>query len=331
MKNSILTILTLVLSFTLNAQDVDLGRFPSENIGTEPVLTSDLLESLDWENLKSYSNSNEGHYAYERKDSLLTRYVYVQQGYVADFVLTSYKGKVMELRSQISNASRETNTYFFDKNVWLEYAHDYLPNLPDSFKLTINESGDVLKAYYELIGVGTRDEYGWICEFSSVGMATQRRKATIQLIRNNKRNLLESLLNYPNIQVKLYAIDALIYDDFMNEEYIIEDLAVEVTRMKRELDSLNALNITNWQIESLNDRITDIQEFTEELRSEFLSESDWKRIYTLRDSNQEVNTCMSGSGSFKINSNTTAELLSESAIADIPKRYQELKELGYFR
>jgi hypothetical protein len=331
MKKSILTILTLVLSLTLNAQDVDLGEFPSQNIGNEPVLTSELLESLGWENLKSFSNSNEGHYANEREDSLLMEYEYVQQGRVADFVLTSYKGKVMEFRSQISNASRETNTYYFDKIVWLEYAHDYLPNLPDSLKLTINEPRDVLKAYYELIGVGTRDEYGWICEYSTVGMATQRRQATIQLIRYNKRKLLESLLNYPNIQVNLYAIDALIYDDFMNEEYIKEHLALELTRMKKELDSLNALNITDWRIESLNHRITDNQEYTEELKSKLLGESDWKRINAIRDCNQEVKTCMSGTGSYKIYSNTTAKLLSESAIADIPKRYQELKELGYFR
>ena len=315
----------------LNAQTVDFGKFPSENNDEKPMLTSDLLKSLNWDNLKEFSNSNQGHYAYERKDSLLTEYEYVQQGRVADFKLTSFNGKVLEYHSQISNTSKETNTNYFDKGVWLEYAHTYLPNLPDSLKLSIVEPKNVLKAYYELIGVGTSDEYGWICEYSTVGMATQRRQAIIQLIQYQRRDLLEQIVDYPNVQVQLYVTDALIYDDLKKKKYIEENLKTELDQMIKELDSLKSKKISDWRIESLNNRILDNKEYTEQLELELLSQSDWKRIYALRDSNQEVKTCRSGTGSYKIYANTTTELLSESAISEISKRYSELENLGYFR
>tara|TARA_B100000787_G_C16153249_1_gene277631 strand:- start:129 stop:1124 length:996 start_codon:yes stop_codon:yes gene_type:complete len=324
-------ILTLAFNLMLSAQTVDFGKFPSEKNEQKPIATSDLLKSLDWENLKAFSNSNEGHYASERKDSLLTEYEYVQQGRVADFVLTSFNNQVLEYHSQISNTSKETNTNYFDKDVWLEYAHTYLPNLPDSLKLSIAEPKDVLKAYYELIGVGTRDEYGWICEYSTVGMATQRRQATIQLIRYQRRDLLEQIVDYPNTQVQLYVTDALIYDDLQKKKYIEENLKIELTQMIKELDSLKSKKISDWRIESLNYKISDNKEYTEQLESELLSQNDWKRIYALRDSNQEVKTCRSGTGSYKIYANTTAELLSENAISEISKRYLELENLGYFR
>ncbi|TXD80899.1 hypothetical protein ESY86_20555 [Subsaximicrobium wynnwilliamsii] len=331
MKKISFVILTLVFNSMLSAQNDDFGKFPSENNVEKPMLTSDLLKSLNWKKLKEFSNSNQGHYAYERKDSLLTEYEYVQQGRVANFELTSFNGKVLEYHSQISNTSKETNTNYFDKEVWLEYAHKYLPNLPDSLKLTVAESKDVLKAYYELIGVGTRDEYGWICEYSTVGMATQRRQATMQLIRYQRRDLLEQVVNYPNVQVQLYITDALIYDDLQKKEYIEENLKAELTQMTEELDSLKSKKITDWRIESLNYRISDSNEYIEQLESELLSDNDWKRIYALRDSNQQVKTCKSGTGSYKTYENTTDELLSESAILEIPKRYSELESLGYFR
>ena len=331
MKKISFIILTLAFNLTLSAQTVDFGKFPSERNGQKPIATSDLLKSLNWENLSSFSNSNEGHYAYKQKDSLLTKYEYVQQGRVADFELISFNGKVLEYRSQISNTSKETNTNYFDKDVWLEYSHSYLPNLPDSLKLTVSEPKDVLKAYYELIGVGTRDEYGWICEYSTVGMATQRRQATIQLIRYQRRDLLEQIADFPNIQVQLYVTDALIYDDLQKKKYIEENLKTELKQMTNELDSLKSNKITDWRIESLKNRISDNKEYTNQLELELLSKTDWKRIYALRDSNQRVKTCKSGTGSYKTYKNTTAELLSESAISDIPKRYSKLENLGYFR
>ena len=258
---------------------------------------------MNWEKLKEFSKSNEGHYTYERKDSLLVKYEYVQQGRVADFKIISFNDKVLEYRCQISNTSKETNTNYFDKKLWLKYAHTYLPNLADSLKLSINEPKRILKAYYELLGVGTYDEYGWICEYSTVGRATDRRMAVIELL--GREELLWQLMEYPNVHVQLYVADALIYSDFRNKQMIEEYKENRKYRTSREMIKY--------------------------LKDELLTKAEWKKIYELRDSNQKVSTCKSGTGSFKIYENNTSELLSEQAISEIPKRYEELRELGYLR
>ncbi len=121
----------------------------------------------------------------------------------------------MEFKSQISNSSKETDAAYFDKTIWLEYSHNYLRNLPDSLKLTVEEPKNILKAYYKLLGVGTHDEYGWICEYSTVGMLTDRRRAVIQLFW--RPDLLLQLLDYQNIYVQLYVADTLIYLDHNNK------------------------------------------------------------------------------------------------------------------
>jgi hypothetical protein len=287
----------------LNAQNLDFGNFPSENNDEKPILTSDLLKSLNWEKLKEFSNSNEGHYTYKRKDSLLVEYEYVQQGRVADFEIISFKGKVLEYQCQISNSTKETNTNYFDKKLWLEYAHTYLPNLADSLKLSINEPKRILKAYYELLGVGTYDEYGWICEYSTVGRATDQRMAVIELL--GREELLWQLLEYPNVHVQLYVADALIYSDFRDKQMIEEYKE--------------------------NRKYKTAREMIKYLKDELLTKAEWKKIYELRDSNQKVSTCKSGTGSFKIYENNTSELLNEQAISEIPKRYEELRKLGYLR
>ena len=287
----------------LNAQNIDFGNFPSENNDEKPMLTSDLLKSLNWKKLKEFSNLNEGHFTYERKDSLLLEYKYVQQGLVADFKIISFNDKVLEYKRQISNTSKETSTNYFDKKLWLEYAHTYLPNLTDSLKLSINEPKRILKAYYELLGVGTYDEYGWNCEYSTIGRPTDRRMAIIQLF--GREELLWQLLDYPNIHVQLYVADALIYSDFRNKKMIEEYKE--------------------------NKKYKTARDMIKYLKNELLTKSEWEKIYDLRDSNQKVSTCKSGTGSFKIYENNTSELLSKQAISEIPKRYEELRKLGYLR
>lgn len=323
-------IIVFAFNLTLSAQNFYFLKFSSEKNEKESIATSELLKSLDWENLKLLSKSSEEHYTQEEKDSLLSKYEYVQQGRIADFKIISYKGKVLEYQSQISHNSKEANINFFDKSVWLEYTHNYLPNLPDSLKLDVTESKEILKSYYELIGVGTNDEYGWICEYSTVGMAPKRRIATIQLIKFQRVDLLKRLIEYPNLQVQLYVTDALIYIDSQKKNYIENNIKPELKQLTKQLDSLKSKKTKNWRIQSLKNEIIRNKEYIEELKSELLSKNDWKRIYALRDSNQNVNTC-GNDGSYKIYNNTTADLLNTIAIDEIPKRYLELKKLGYFR
>lgn len=119
----------------------------------------------------------------------------------------------MEYNSKITNTTKPSNTSYFDKTVWVSYVYDKLINLPDSLKISLDEPSEILKAYYKLLGVDTRDEYGWICEYSTVGMPTEKRRALIEIIKQNRTDLLKKLLDYPNVQIQLYASDGLIYID----------------------------------------------------------------------------------------------------------------------
>lgn len=72
------------------------------------------------------------------------------------------------------------------------------------------------------------------------------------------------------------------------------------------------------------------KEYKAILENQLLTESDWKKIYKLRDSGQMIKTCCNGTGSYKIYETKIFELLSEKAISEIQKKYEELKNSGYF-
>lgn len=294
---SIVIIQMLIIGMNMNAQSsiVDLGRFPVSLNPEEPLETSKLLEELEWDRIKEYSENNDGHYAYERKDSLVAEYEYVQQGRVASFKIISFNGSVMEFNSEIANTARPSNIIYFDKNLWISYVNYRMPNLEERFKINTDYPKKILKAYYILLGVDSRDEYGWICEYSGVGIATKRRLAVLELL--GETELLRNLLEYPNIQTRLYAVDALIYSDYFDREMIKKEKAGSFKRY---------------------------------LKSELLPKSVWKQIYEIRDSNEKVWIC-GNAGSYKIYGSNTMDLLSDKAIEEIPKKYEMLRELGYLR
>lgn len=294
MKKSILIIIFGLIAFDFCAQSL-YGEFPVDKQSRESILTSGLLTELNWNELEKFCDTTEGQYTHIYKDSLITRYQYVKQGRTSYFELRSFNGKVLSFESENSNVNRPTSTDFFDKSVWLEYAHIYLPNLPDSLKMSINTRRDYLVAYYKLLGVGSANEYGWICEYSTVGSAPSRRRAVIQL-RLDKELLLK-ILEYPNPQTQMYAADALIFEDYATKQSI-----------KQERDT----SYTNF------------------LKSQLLTKEEWNKIYRLRDSNVTVLIC-GNSGSYKIYESTTKELLSKKAIKEIPKKYEFLSDLGYLK
>ncbi|MCH8533809.1 MAG: hypothetical protein LAT51_01950 [Flavobacteriaceae bacterium] len=329
MKKITFIILALSFNLTLNSQTISLGKFPSEKNESTPMLTSDLLRSLDWKNLKSFSNLNEGHFAYERKDSLLFEYEYFQRGRQANFKIISFKGKILEYKGQITNTSKEMNTNYFDKNVWLEYAHSYLTNLPDSLKLTVSEPKDILVAYYKLLGVETRDEYGWICEYSTVPDFTDRRKAVIKLLNNSRVDLLKPLMKHPNLEISMYTIDAMIYHDFRSEQKVINQIIPNYLKLFHELDSLKSNNYSSYKLLNNPKEMKYIEKRLAKLNQETLSSKDWEYICQLKESNQEVRVCKDGTGSFKIYEECTTDLLSEASILEIINKYKEWQELGY--
>lgn len=208
--------ITIVIIYLLsiglvNAQTLnDFGKIP-EKI-EKSITTDELLEELNWESINEFCKSNDGFYSDERSKGLLIEYEYVKQGRVESFEIISFNGYVLEFYFDVPESNR-TNEYFFDKKLWLQYVNKMIPELPDSLLLTENEPTDLLKGFYRLLGVNAVDEYGWICEYSTVGMPPTRRQGVISLIENHRIDLLRKLMNHSNPQIKLYAIDALIYLD----------------------------------------------------------------------------------------------------------------------
>lgn len=195
----------------VNAQTLnDFGMTP-EKI-EKSITTDELLQKLNWESIDEFCKSNDGFYSSERSKGLLIEYEYVKQGRVESFKIISFDGYVLEFYFDIPESKR-TNEYFFDKKLWLLYVNKMIPELSDSLLLTEDEPTDLLKGFYRLLGVDAADEYGWICEYSTIGMPPKRRQGVITLIENNRIDLLRKLMNHSNPQIKLYAIDALIYLD----------------------------------------------------------------------------------------------------------------------
>ena len=205
-------VIIYLLSYGLvNAQTLnDFGKIP-ERI-EKSITTYELLKKFNWESIKEFCKSNDGFYSSEKNKCLLTEYKYVKQGRVESFKIISFNGYVLEFYFDIPESKR-TNEYFFDKKLWLHYVNEMIPELPDSLLLTADEPIELLKGFYRLLGVDAVDEYGWICEYSTVGMPPKRRQGVISLIENNRIDLLRKLMNHSNSQIKLYAIDALIYLD----------------------------------------------------------------------------------------------------------------------
>lgn len=297
-------IILLFAGFILNAEaQVDLGKFPIDSKTEKSIKTEDLLKMINWEELQEYCKKNEGHHAYIDTGSLITKYRYVKQGYVAFFEIVSFNGFVLEYRSENTDSDRPSKVSFFDKQIWLQYVYKFLPDLADSFKISIDEPVDVLRNYYRLIGVNTRDEYGWICEYSTVGMAPGRREAVIKLIKYARNDLLKKLLEYPNTQTQLYAADALIYMDY---------------KYKLKIKEVKKMNDPNEK------------EMLDYVQKYLLKENDWEKIYKLRDSNKIAFIC-GNSGSYKIYKSNTAKILSDEAIKKVPEQYKSLEESGYFQ
>lgn len=168
-----------------------------------------------------------------------------------------------------------------------------MPNINAKFKISIEQPVNVLISYYTLIGVDSRDEYGWICEYSAFGRPPKRRSAVIEIL--GEPELLINLLDFPNTVTQLYAADGLIYNDFQTKK-----------RIKNTKD----------------------KEYRKKLEAELISEDVWKKIYEIRDRNETVNTC-GNMGSYKIYTSYTAELLSKKSIKEIRKNYKMLGKLGY--
>lgn len=286
-----------------------------------------LLKKLNWDGIKKYCDTTKGHYAHSTYylDSLWVEYRYGSQGNSSSFDVTSYKGFVLEYQSSISDGYQPSSSFFFDKKVWMQYVSDMLPDLPKHFNISIDEGVGILKSYYNLLNLDSRDEYGWICEYSTVGSAPDKRRSVITLIRSRRIDLLRKLWDFPNLQTQLYVIDALIYIDYEAKK-AIKEKELEIKICQKDLELLKG---NKQKVSSLEARINQYKSSIQYHKEYLLNKNDWKKIYAFKDAKHEIITC-GNSGSYKKYKTFSFELLSEKAIKEIPENYEHLKGLGYF-
>jgi len=233
-----------------------------------------------------------------------TTYKYTKQGFTANFKLTVFQDKVLEYQS---NNDEYFQTNYFDKKLWIEYTKSDTEFKNSKWILTEEQMSEhytkVIQSYYTLIGFNSRDEYGWICEYSATGSPPDKRLAVIELINYGRRDFFIILLDHPNIQTKLYAADALIYLDMIGEVKEVELLKLgKKKKRKRYKLKYN--------------------------KNQKLSKEEWRKINRIKKNNFSVITC-ENMGSYKQYKSTTGELLSEKSVNEIYKNYQLLKEFGY--
>jgi hypothetical protein len=278
--------------------------------GFEFLETADLLLELKWDERKKYCEEKGDFLVETHVDSFLTKFIFqkkrnVRSVNIERYEIYSFNGLVLEFNKRIFNDSLERKVEYFDKGLWSKYIKSAMPDLSHEYIISTSESKETLKSYYELLGLNTADEYGWICEYSTIGMMTERRKALLNLVEDGRGDLLKKLINFPNNQTQLYAVDALLYLDHKIRaelEYIKESLKEGVPGISDE-------------------KINQSYLFTKR-QEELLTEIEWKEIEILKSLDEEINTC-GNMGSFKIYISTMSELLSDEMILRVIKQYED--------
>lgn len=311
MKLLIKVIIISIVIFSCNCNNLENVEDPISlnsliNSDKSNIKTKDLLKALSWEELLLACNSKNGNCEEYEMDSLLIKYSFTRRESLEYITISSYKGEVLEFNKFEVDKSYDKEIKYFKKSLWQEYVNDKLPDLPSEFHLNDIESSDILKSYYELIGLNTSEEYGWICEYSSAGMITEKRSAVLILVEEERIDLLRRLLQFPNIQVRIYAADALLYLNHKKEEKIKFDLA----------------KFRKFEDGKSDNEIMDHWHF-KELKKGLMNTSDKELISNLRAQKKEIITC-GNSGSYKSYLKYPIDLIGENMIPEIIENYDHL-------
>jgi len=269
------------------------------SIDCDTDLSTELL--LDFLNWNSFNKKD----TYILEDSLITTYEYRSKERNTRIDICDYKNVVISYSVVVDNLARPLYSSYFNKRAFLKYAHEYLGIDADSFLISIEERPKILQAFYRLLGVGDRNEYGWICEYSTVPDLPKQREAVLYLVDKWRIDLLKILLNGFNLEGSIYAADALLYIDYLSKKRIKE--------------------IDQGLKEKTQEEIKSYDRIKEEYKSYLLQEEDSIKINNIKLSNRIVRTC-GNCGSYKIYPVSTMILLSDSAISKIPGNYEMLKK-----
>jgi hypothetical protein len=92
--------------------------------------------------------------------------------------------------------------------------------------------------YWQLLGlVPVRDEYGWICEYSTIGSPPSQRYAVRELVCQRRVDLLRRVLVGPSPEGQIYAAEALTYLE-MVEPGAIDERTGTIINSLRERDEI---------------------------------------------------------------------------------------------
>lgn len=328
MKKSLILLLAFVSSLCMGQFNIDLG-FQKD----KPIQITDLLEEISWLKIIALADTSSEHRTKILQNEDITEYQYEGPGlngitgHFSSFQIVSYQGQVLEYSSDLRFSERANKSNYFDKIVFLKYVRGKYPNIPDSFHLGTKEQSNIFRAYYTLLGVDAQNEYGWICEYSTVRLPTKQRIATIPLIKFQRKDILLKLINYPNLQTQLYAIDALIYKNQLLDKWKDENLEAikskksQIAELKS-TQSFEQLKYENYELESLI-------EYNAQIDTMKLTPDVLNKIAEIKNSSQMVVTC-GNSGSYKLYETPIAEILSDEEIKNTYSRYEELRKLGYW-
>ncbi|HRE40901.1 MAG TPA: hypothetical protein PLG90_06175 [Ignavibacteria bacterium] len=295
-----------------------------------PYKVDEILNKIKWDELVKYCKDNKDCFIYEINEDAIHQYKFSSRKDDSQFYLEVYNYEILRFKYSIDSKFLKNNIDFFDRIVYMKYVREYFKDIPPEFILDSNINNSLLESYYSLLGLGGSIEYGWICEYSSVGLPTQQRQALMEIMKYGYGDIiLQRLLAYPSIEIRLYAFEALFYSDHMHTKYIENEKSILKNYLKQE-DSLK-----------LNSDTTDI-EIKKELRSIRLSIKEMKDIINysdgllklapelsyiedLKDSNLEVVTC-ENMGSYKSYLTPIREIITDDYLNNIIENFSELKK-----
>jgi hypothetical protein len=276
--------------------------------GVREIRVEQLLQAFGWDTLRAacpdslgYSRVSCSATSRSNRDQLLVYHTLRFRDRTSVDV-TSFDGRVVRYRIfRVERRGIHLQAQYSNPTVWTEYAHRALDPAGEGLHIAPDAyPAEVVEAYYHLLGVEVDREYGWICEYSTVGSAPAQRRAVMRLIQEPNFDLLRRLLRAPDVETRLYAADALLY------------LRSRKGEVRKEFEHATP---------------AELQEILERYQ---LTAEDLRLIEELRRSNEMVRTC-GNNGSYKIYLHPAREVLNDSEVRSIPANYAWLRSLGYGR
>src|SRR5690606_11671645 len=226
-------------------------RNPSvAGVQVEELLRALGLDSLDVNDREQYAlRSDDRCCVSVRTDTsfgLLTVELHATQGsiesgtrYVESVTVNAFEGAVLQAEyfaySPLDTSRTTLEMWLHDEAGWATYYRSRLP--PEAPFPLPGASVEESWAYYRLIGVDVRREYGWMCEYSTAGMPPLQRQATLALLHQQRPDLLQEALRDTSVEGRVYAADALLYLEHEGHPLTRSDLAL-ITELRASRDTV---------------------------------------------------------------------------------------------